>query len=80
MSYIVDQKILKKYYRVCELFDDNLFSVESAMLQAKNIMNKNRVYEDLEKLLINKYEAHFDIILSEPERFTKKYNLIVLEG
>lgn len=42
-------------------------------------MNKKKVYVDLENLRVAKYEAHFDIILLEPSRFTRKYNLIVLE-
>lgn len=42
-------------------------------------MNKKRVYGDLENLRVAKYEAHFDIILADPDRFCVKYDLIVLE-
>lgn len=70
---------ISKFYSICELFNDNLFSVEEAIIKAKYVMNKKRVYGDLENLRVAKYEAHFDIILAKPELFTRKYNLIVLE-
>jgi len=71
--------VISKFYEVCDLFNDNLYSVAQAIIKAHKVKNKRLLYADLENLRISKLEKHLDIILAEPSKFTKRYDLIVLE-
>lgn len=70
--------VIRDYYRIAELFHDDLQAVSIAIIRI-GVDKPKRVLNDLEELKLSRYEEHIKTILSDPLPHLKNMQLTFFE-
>jgi hypothetical protein len=74
-------QLIKKYYFICELFDDDVERVANVINVIGGVKDHKKTLGRLERLYLKNYEEHFDMILKDIEHYKSlKFDLFSLEG
>ena len=73
-------QLIKKYYFICELFDDDVERVAN-VLNAVGVKDPKKTLWRLESLYLKNYEEHFVMILKDVDYYLSlKFDLFDFEG
>jgi hypothetical protein len=74
-------QLIKKYYFICELFDDDVERVANVINAVGGVKDPKKTLWRLESLYLKNYEEHFDMILKDIEHYKSlKFDLFSFEG